>query len=308
MAQARATTNEADGAGARRKRVVIVGAGFGGLEAARALAEAPVDVTVVDKQNHHCFQPLLYQVATAALSPADIAWPVRSLLRGRPNVSVLMGEVESVDWRAKTISLGARLLPYDHLVLATGATHSYFDHPEWAADAPGLKTIEDALRLRSQLLRAFERAELEEDEAARRRLLTFVVIGGGPTGVEVAGAIAEVARHALVRDFRRIEPASARILLIEAGPRLLATFPERLSSYAHDALTRMGVEVMTSQRVVGVTRHGVWTQTGDIPSETVIWAAGVRASPAALWLDAPHDRAGRIQVGPDLRVQGRDGV
>jgi NADH dehydrogenase len=288
--------------------VVIVGAGFGGLEAARALAGAPADVVIVDKQNHHCFQPLLYQVATAALSPADIAWPVRGLLRGAGNVSVMMAEVTGVDHGAKAVLLGARRLSYDHLVIATGATHSYFDHPDWAAHAPGLKTIEDALRLRSKLLLSFEQAEQADDAQERQRLLTFVVIGGGPTGVELAGAIAEVARHSLVRDFKRIEPASARILLIEAGPRLLGGFPERLSEYARRELTRMGVEVMLAQRVTGVRSAGVETDGGPIPSATVIWAAGVRASPAAEWLDASADRAGRIRLGSDLTVPGRENV
>lgn len=289
-----------------RPRVVIVGAGFGGIEAARALARAPVDVTLIDRHNYHCFQPLLYQVATAALSPADIAWPVRSILRRQENLTVLMAEVTGVDTEARLVKAGAIALPYDYLVLATGATHSYFGHDEWAAVAPGLKTIEDATSIRRELLVAFERAELIADEAERRKLLTFVIIGAGPTGVEIAGSVAEVARHALPADFRRIDPRSARIVLIEAGPRILPSLPEDLAAYAHRTLEGMGVEVLVGTRVLSCDQGGVDTQgAGRIEAETLVWAAGVIASPAARWVGAESDKAGRVKVQPDLSVPGR---
>lgn len=286
----------------RKKTVVIVGAGFGGLEAAKALWRAPVDVIVVDKQNHHCFQPLLYQVATAALSPADVAWPIRHILRGQANATVLMAEVTGVDKAAKRLRTKSDALPYDFLVIATGATHSYFGHDAWAKFAPGLKGIEDATRIRRSILLAFEQAELATDEAEQRRLLTFVIVGGGATGVEMAGAIAEIARQTLAMDFRRIDPRTARIILIEAGPRVLPVLPDDLSNYVRRALIHMGVEVMTSQAVTGCDARGVDTANGRIDAGTIIWGAGVVASPAAMWLDAPHDRAGRVTVAPDLSV------
>jgi NADH dehydrogenase len=291
-----------------RLRVVILGGGFAGLEAAKALAKAPVDVTLIDRQNHHCFQPLLYQVATAALTPADIAWPIRWVLSEQTTARVLMAEVEGIDLESREVRTGGGRFAYDILVVATGATHAYFGHDDWAAAAPGLKRIEDATDIRRRLLLAFERAELSEDEAERRALTTFVVIGGGPTGVEMAGSIADVARNALPNDFRKVDPAKARVLLIEAGPRLLPVFPERLSAYAERALARMGVEVLAGVSVTGVDARGVTTTTGRIEAGAVIWAAGVQASPAAVWLGAAHDRAGRVVVGPDLTLPGRPEV
>ena len=287
-----------------RPRVVIAGAGFGGLEAAKALRAAAADVIVIDQQNHHCFQPLLYQVATAALSPADVAWPIRRILRKQPNATVLMAEVRGVDPGKRIVHTDSISLPYDFLVLATGATHSYFGHDEWAEAAPGLKRIEDATRIRRRILIAFERAELTSEAAERARQLTFVIVGAGATGVEMAGAIAEVARQTLATDFRRIDPKASRIVLIEAGPRVMPTLPANLSDYVRATLAQMGVEVMTSTRVVGCDAGGVDLADGRIDAATVIWAAGVVASPAARWLAAEHDRAGRVIVGPDLSVSG----
>jgi NADH dehydrogenase len=295
---------------ANRPQVVVVGAGFGGLEAAKALARAPVDVTVIDRVNHHCFQPLLYQVATAALSPADIAWPIRSILSRQENARVVMAEVTAIDVAAKEVKTDrTAAFRYDFLVLATGATHSYFGHDEWAPFAPGLKRIEDATEIRRRLLRAFEAAELSEDEVERRRLMNFIVVGGGPTGVELAGACAEVARHVLSRDFRHIDPRTSRILLLEAGPRILPSFPEDLARYAHRALERMGVEVLTSTAVAQCDEMGVGTADGRrFDGATIVWAAGVMASPLSRLVGAEHDRVGRIAVAPDLTVQGADGV
>ena len=288
-----------------RPNVVVIGAGFGGIEAAKALRRAPVDVTLVDRQNHHCFQPLLYQVATAALSPADIAWPIRHILRGQDNATVLLAEVSGVDTAGRRVLLsGAEPLSYDTLVVATGSIHSYFGHDEWGEFAPGLKRIVDATRIRRSILLAFERAELAHDDAERQRLLTFVLVGGGATGVEMAGAIAEIARLTLARDFRRIDPRSARIILLEAGPRILPTLAPELSDYATRALTRMGAEVRTSTRVTACDRRGVDLEGGRIDAGTLIWAAGVQASPAARWLGADADRAGRVVVGPDLSLPG----
>jgi len=287
----------------KRPRVVIVGAGFGGIEAAKALKRAPVDITLIDRTNHHTFQPLLYQVATAALSPAEVAWPIRHILRGQKNVTVLMAEVIGVDLRLKRVELkDADPVNYDQLIIATGATHSYFGHDDWAEYAPGLKRIEDATRIRRRILIGFERAELTNDEAERARLLTFVIVGGGATGVEMAGAIAEIARYTIAKDFRRIDPRTARIILLEAGSRVLPTLPTDLSDYAVRALTRMGVEVRTQTRVTGCDARGVDLEGGRVDAGTVIWAAGVVASPAAKWLGAEHDRAGRVIVGPDLSV------
>jgi NADH:quinone reductase (non-electrogenic) len=291
-----------------RARVVIVGAGFGGLEAAKALRRATADITVVDRQNHHCFQPLLYQVATAALSPADVAWPIRHILRTQDNVTVLMEDVSGVDTRRKLLHTNFGDMPYDYLVIATGAMHSYFGHDEWAAVAPGLKRIEDATRIRRTILIAFEQAEIETGETEKRRLLTFVIVGGGATGVEMAGAIAEVARQTLAADFRRIDPRTARIVLIEAGPRLLPTFPVELADYTRATLERAGVEVKTDTRVTSCDGRGVDLEGGRIDAGTVIWAAGVIASPAARWLGAEADRAGRVKVKPDLSVPGHPDI
>jgi NADH dehydrogenase len=291
-----------------RPRVVIAGAGFGGLEAAKALRAAPADVLVIDEQNHHCFQPLLYQVATAALSPADVAWPIRRILRKQSNATVLMAEVRGIDTNKQLVHTDSISVAYDFLVLATGATHSYFGHDDWAAVAPGLKRIEDGTRIRRRILIAFERAELASDATERQRLLTFVIVGAGATGVEMAGAIAEIARRTLAMDFRRIDPKAARIVLIEAGPRVMPVLPENLSNYVQQTLGQMGVEVMTSTRVIGCDAGGVDLERGRIDAGTLIWAAGVIASPAARWLDAEQDRAGRVKVGPDLSVPGHPQV
>ena len=285
-------------------RVVIVGAGFGGLECAKALRRAQVDVTVIDRENHHCFQPLLYQVATAALSPADIAWPIRHILRPQRNATVLMEEVRGVSPEKKCVQTQFGEIPYDYLVIATGSTHSYFGHDDWSRFAPGLKRIEDGTRIRRSILIAFERAEVMTDEDQRRRLLTFVIVGGGATGVEMAGAIADVARQTLAADFRRIDPRSARIILIEAGPRLLPTFPAGLSDYALRTLTRVGVEVRTETLVTKCDADGVDLKDGRIDASTVIWAAGVTASSAMRWLNAEGDRAGRVKVNSDLSLPG----
>jgi NADH dehydrogenase len=289
-------------------KVVILGGGFAGLEAAKALAKAPVELTLIDRQNHHCFQPLLYQVATAMLTPADMAWPIRGIIGEQSNARVLMAEVTGVDVPARRVQTTGGEFAYDFLVVATGATHAYFGHDDWGPFAPGLKRIEDATKIRRRILIAFERAELAEDPDLQRALTTFVVIGGGPTGVEMAGAIADIARNALPPDFRRIDPARSRILLLEAGPRILPTFPERLSAYAQTALTRMGVEVRTGSAVTGVDADGVLLGEERIAAGAVIWAAGVQASPAAGWLGAQHDRAGRVEVEPDLSLPGHPEV
>jgi NADH dehydrogenase len=288
----------------QRPQVVVAGAGFAGLEACRALANADVDVTLLDIQNHHCFQPLLYQVATAALSPADIAWPIRAIVRQQKNIFVLMTKVTGIDVQNRRVQTTDLELGYDYLVLATGSTHSYFGHDDWAPFAPGLKRIEDATEIRRRFLIAFERAELTTDEAERRRLLNFVIVGGGATGVEMAGAIAEVARRTLQHDFRRIDPRDSRIILVEAGQRVLPTFPQKLSDYALRSLKKMGVEVQLGRQVTGCDARGVSVNGGRIEAATVIWAAGVVASPAAIWIGAEHDRAGRIKVNPDLSVPG----
>jgi NADH:ubiquinone reductase (H+-translocating) len=285
--------------------VVIVGAGFAGLEAAKALRRAPVRVTVVDRRNHHLFQPLLYQVATAALNPSDIAAPIRHVLHRQRNTEVVLGDVASVDPGRRVVRLsdGAEL-SYDFLVLATGATHSYLGHDGWAPLAPGLKTIEDAVEIRRRVLLAFELAERERDEARRRALLAFVIVGAGPTGVELAGALAEIASRTLARDFRHIHPESARVVLLEAAPRVLPAYPEKLSAAAREQLTRLGVEVRTGAKVTGVDGGGVSVGEERIEARTVLWAAGVAASPLARTLGAPLDRAGRVRVRPDLTVPG----
>jgi NADH:ubiquinone reductase (H+-translocating) len=291
-----------------RPRVVIIGAGFGGLAAADALAGVDADVIVIDSKNHHCFQPLLYQVATAALSPADVAWPIRAILRRQANAQVFLGQVQGIDTVARCVQADSTTVPYDFLVIATGVTHSYFGHDDWAAVAPGLKGIEDAREIRRKFLLAFERAETAKSDAEIGRLLTFVIVGGGPTGVEMAGAMAEVARRTLARDFRHIDPRRSRIVLVEAGPRLLPAFPENLSAYAERSLKRMGVEVLTSTAVTECDASGVSLGKERIPAATIIWAAGVKASPAADWLGIAADRAGRIAVAPDLSVPGHPDI
>ena len=291
-----------------KARIVIVGAGFGGLNAAAGLAGADVDLTVIDRQNHHLFQPLLYQVATAGLSPADIAWPVRSLLRRQKNARVLMGEVTGVDPVRKVVSLGGVPIAYDGLVLATGATHGYFGRDEWAEHAPGLKTLDDATAIRRRLLTAFEQAEMTSNPGECTRLLTVVIVGGGPTGVELAGAIAELARRTLVRDFRSIDPARTRVVLVEAGPRVLANFPESLSAYTARALARLGVELRLDARVTHVDADGVSIGDERLSAATVIWAAGVAASPAARWLGLEPDRAGRLPVTDMLQPAGLEDI
>jgi NADH dehydrogenase len=290
-------------------RVVIVGAGFGGLEAAFGLAGAPVRITVVDRRNHHLFQPLLYQVATAALATSEIAWPIRYLLRDRPEVTTLFATVTGVDANNKRVLLDdGDTLPYDTLVLATGARHAYFGHDEWEPYAPGLKTLEDATTLRRRILVAFERAERESDPKRRAALLTFVIIGAGPTGVELAGTIAELAQDTLPPDFRNIDTHKARVVLIEAGPRVLAGFADDLSAYAQRSLASLGVEVMLGHPVTECTADGVVYGDQRLETKTIIWAAGVRASPAAEWLGAAADRAGRLQVLPDLTVPGHPDI
>lgn len=293
---------------ADRPRVVIVGAGFAGLSCAKALARAKAEITVIDRRNYHLFQPLLYQVATAALSPADIAWPIRGILSGQRNANVLLGSVTGVDAAGKAVLMGERRVPYDYLVLATGVRHSYFGRDDWEPFAPGLKRIEDATEIRRRILIAFERAEAASEMEARRQHLTFVVVGGGPTGVEMAGAIAELARHALTCDFRRIDPTVARIILIEAGPRLLASFPEALSKVARLSLERLGVQVLTGVRVERVDGAGVGFGADHIGSRTVIWAAGIEASPVAAWLGQAGDRAKRLGVEADLCAPGQSDV
>ena len=291
-----------------RPRVVIVGAGFGGLAAAKRLARQQVEVTLIDQRNHHLFQPLLYQVATAALSPADVAWPIRGIFAGDPNVRVVLGKVSGVDLEKKVVHSDRIDLPFDYLILATGAHHSYFSHDEWALNAPGLKRIIDATEIRKRILLAFELAEVGMSEAEQRRQLTFVVIGGGPTGVEMAGAIAELARYTLARDFRNIDPSSARIIIVEAGDRLLRAFPEDLSAYAKGALERLGVEVMLNKMVEVRGEQGAFIGDMLIPCATMVWAAGVAVPHLKDWLPVQTDRAGRVPVEPDLSVKGHPEV
>ncbi len=290
-------------------RVVIVGAGFAGLTAARELREARVRVTVVDRRNHHLFQPLLYQVATAALNPADISAPIRNVLRGQLNAQVVLGEVIGVDLVARRVRLAdGASLPYDHLIVGTGATHSYFGRDEWAPLAPGLKTIEDALEIRRRVLLAFERAEREPDPAARRALLTFVVVGAGPTGVELAGALAEIARHTLAADFRHIEPESTRVVLLEALPDVLPPYAPPLQESARRQLERLGVEVRTGAKVTAIDDDGVTAGRERISARTVLWGAGVSASPLGRLLGVQVDRAGRVEVLPALSIPGHPEV
>jgi len=294
---------------AKPHRVVIVGAGFGGLQAAYQLAGAPVTITLIDRRNHHLFQPLLYQVATASLATSEIAWPIRYLMRDRPEVTTLFATVTGVDAAAKRVLIeDGDAQPYDTLILATGARHAYFGHDEWEPFAPGLKTLEDATTLRRRILVAFERAERETDPQRRAALLTFVIIGAGPTGVELAGTIAELAQDTLPPDFRNIDTQKARVVLIEAGPRVLAGFADDLSAYAQRSLEKIGVEVMLGAPVTDCSADGVVYGDHRLDTKTIIWAAGVRASHAAEWLGAPADRAGRVQVLPDLTVPGHPDI
>ena len=292
----------------RTPRVVIVGGGFGGLYAARDLKRAPVQVTLVDRRNFHLFQPLLYQVATAALSPGDIAGAIRAILHGQKNLRVWLGEVDGVDVERRSVQLAGADLPYDYLVLATGATHAYFGHEEWAAVAPGLKTVDDATEIRRRFLLAFEAAERETDAGARRRLLTFAIVGGGPTGVELAGAMAEIAHKALPREFEAIDPATARVILLEGGPRVLPSYPPTLSEKARRQLERLGVEVRTGARVTEIERGAVHLGEERLEAANVFWAAGVAASPVGKTLGVPLDRAGRVLVNPDCSIPGHPEV
>lgn len=287
-----------------RPRVLIVGAGFGGLQVAQALRRAPVDVLVVDRRNHHLFQPLLYQVATAALSPADIAAPIRKVLRKQANTEVVLGEASAVNLADGVLVVDGRVVRFDWLVLAAGATHSYFGHPDWESFAPGLKTVEDATEIRRRFLLAFEIAESTDDEAERRAALTFVVVGGGPTGVELAGSMAEIARNVLPGDFRRVDPRTARVVLVEGEARVLSGMPEDCSRSARAQLEELGVEVRTGNHVTAIDADGVRMGTERIVARTIVWAAGVRASALGADLGVPVDRAGRVVVQPDLSVPG----
>jgi NADH dehydrogenase len=287
-----------------RPRVVIIGGGFGGLEAAKTLAKAPVDVVLIDRHNHHVFTPLLYQVATAGLSPGDIASPIRWILRRQRNLKVWLGEAVAIDGAAKVVQLSDETVPYDHLIVAAGARASYFKHDEWRPATFGLKTMEDALALRKQVLLAFEKAERERDRSRQRGLLTFVVVGGGPTGVELAGALAEISRHALGRDFRTIDPESARIILIEAGPEVLPTYPAPLSAFARRALERLGVAVWTGAPVTDIQGGQVRLGGELIDAGTILWTAGVAAVALGRTLGVPLDHMDRVKVNPDLTAPG----
>jgi len=292
-----------------RHHVVVVGGGFGGVQLVKGLAGAPVRITLIDRRNHHLFQPLLYQVATTLIATSEIAWPLRTLWRDRPEVTTLLGEVTDVDAAGKAVVLrDGKRIGYDTLVLATGATHAYFGHDEWEPFAPGLKTLEDATTIRRRVLTAFERAELEEDPAVRNALLTFTIIGAGPTGVELAGIIAEMAHRTLPDEFRRIDTRQTRVILVEAGPRILAAFSEDLSAYAVEELERLGVEVRTGTPVTSCTEKGVMIGEEFVASRTLVWAAGVQASPAARWLGIASDRAGRAIVSADLTAPGHKDV
>lgn len=288
--------------------VVILGGGFGGLYAAKALKKALARVTIVDRRNFHLFQPLLYQVATAALNPSDIAYPIRSVVAHQKNTNVILAEATAVDVDRKTVKLVDSQIDYDYLIIATGATHSYFKHPEWERDAPGLKTIEDALEIRRRVLLAFEAAEAETDPDRQKAWLTFVIVGAGPTGVELAGALSEIARQTMIRDFRRINPSSARVILVEGANRVLPAYPPDLSKKAEKQLTELGVEVITSAMVTAIDDASVCIGENTVATRTVLWAAGVQASPLARTLGAPLDRAGRVMVTEDLSLPGHPEV
>jgi len=291
-----------------RPHVAILGGGFGGLYTAKGLRHVEVRITIIDRHNHHLFQPLLYQVATAALNPSDIATPIRSVFRRQKNVSVILGEATSIDMERKIIKLVDGEVAYDYLVIATGATHSYFGHDDWARFAPGLKSIEDALDIRRRVLLAFEAAERETDPAKQEAWLTFVVVGGGATGVELAGALSEIARHTMLRDFRRINPSSARVILVEGRDRVLPPYVPQLSEKAAEQLRRLGVEVITNAVVTDINHHGVTLGESFLATRTVLWGAGVQGSPLARALGAPLDRSGRVLVEPDLTVPGHKDV
>lgn len=293
----------------QQPHIVIIGAGFAGLACAKALGNAPARVTVIDRANYHLFVPLLYQVATAALSPADIARPIRRILGRYKNIDVLLGNVTGIDTAARTVKTDAGTVgPYDKLVIAVGSVYSYFGHPQWMAYAKGPRSLQDARAIRTRLLTAFERADSATDAAERNRLMTVIVVGGGPTGVEMAGSVAELARHALARDFRHIDPRRARILLVEASPRLLASFPQSLADYAEKELTRLGVTVMLGQPVENLTAQGAVVGGRMIEAATMIWGAGIEAAPGVTMLGVPVDRAGRVVIGPDLSVPGMPNV
>lgn len=291
------------------RRVVIIGGGFGGLACARALAGADVEVTLVDKRNHHVFQPLMYQVATAALSPGDIAIPIRRILAKAANIRVLLAEATGIDTGGRRVILDhGEALPYDQVVVATGSVYNYFGHPDWEPRAPAPKTIDDARLIRRRLLRAFEEAERAEDPRRRQALMTFVVVGGGPTGVEMTGTIAELARYTLRGDFRRIDPASTTIILAEAGPKLLAGFPDELGLYVADALRKLGAEVRLNCTVKDIDEDGVQLGSDRLLGATVVWAAGIRAAEGAAWLGGTADKNGRVAVAENLAVPGYEGV
>lgn len=291
-------------AATRRPQVVIIGGGFGGLSAAKALAHAPVEVLLIDRRNHHVFAPLLYQVATAGLSPGDISSPIRWILRRQRNLRVWLAEAKGIDAERRVVRLSDGEAPYDFVIVAAGSTHAYFGHDGWRPHAPGLKTLEDALDIRRRVLLSFELAEREPDRAAQRRLLTFVVVGGGPTGVELAGALAEISRHALANDFRAIDPESARIILVEGSPGVLPTYPEPLSDFSRRALERLGVSVWTGSLVTGVEAGKVHIGGDTVEAGTILWAAGVAASPLGATIGVPIDAVGRVLVNEDLSVPG----
>jgi len=287
------------------KKVVIVGGGFAGLNVAKNLKKAPLDILLIDKTNHHLFQPLLYEVASAALSPGEIAIPIREILRKQDNATVMMGEITQIDKKNHLVVLGnGEKVDYDYLVLAIGARHSYFGNDEWEKFAPGLKTIKDALTIREEILMSFEKAERLDNKAETEKYLNFVIIGGGPTGVEMAGAISEIAQKTMFKNFRRIKPEESKIFLIEAAPRILQTFPEKLSEHAKEGLEKLGVTVITGKRVTNITEEGVQVEETFYPCKNIVWAAGNQASPLLKTLDVPLDRQGRVTVEPDLSIPG----